>query len=108
MTNLNTYLQRFIRQLTRGTADFARELEELNARKLELENRLTVARLAMERKDSFVPSSGLETYCPRCWILNAERARVSRIPSDKRHIDLLRCDKCSYVYEIALEDPSAS
>ena len=99
MVNLAKYLHQFVRESSGSTQHLEKELKAIEARKFDIEKKLESARLALHRADTFIPASGLDTYCPRCWILDEKHSRVTPIPSKDSRVDLFKCEGCGYQYE---------
>lgn len=101
MPSIPEYLHQFARQAQVDTSGLQSELLQIEARKQEIERKLEAARLAAQRASSFISGSGLDLYCPRCWIFDGRpQSQLRSIPSDKRRVDLYRCNVCEYEYEV--------
>ena len=100
MPSIADYLHAFVRSASGNAPQLEAQLCTLEARKRELELELQSARLAKSRGDTFIISSGLDTYCPKCWIKEERQATLRPIPSQQSRIDLFRCDHCNYQYEV--------
>jgi transposase-like protein len=100
MPSLVEYLHDFARRASAETPRLEAELTEIQTRKLDIENKLQAAHLALDRATHFIPQSGLTLYCPQCWILHERRSEIYGIPSGKPRVDLFRCNDCGFDYEI--------
>jgi len=96
------YLHDFARSMAGNAPQLETELRDIEVRKREIESKLEAARLALDRASRFIPSSGLDTYCPRCWLTHELHTPITPIPSDNARIDKFRCRKCNQLYGIEL------
>jgi phage FluMu protein Com len=102
MPSIAEYLHDFARSMAGNAPQLETELRGIEARKYEIESKLEAARLARDRASRFIPSSGLDTYCPRCWLTHELYSPLTPIPSDNARIDKFRCGKCNQLYEVEL------
>lgn len=100
MPSIAEYLHSFARSAAGNAPNLERDLREIEARKTEIERQLQAAHLALSRADTFIIASGLDTYCPRCWIMFERHSTLRAIPSDNPRLDRFRCNHCNYDYEV--------
>ena len=101
MPSLVEYLHDFVRQAQFGAPELEQKLRDIQARKIEIERKLNTARVAGEREINFIAILGLDRQCPRCWIEEEHRSRLSPMQGGARGIDYFRCDVCNYEYELS-------
>ena len=100
MTSLAGYLHQFVRDLTAQGPHLEAELKQIEARKFDIEQKLKQAHLARDRADRFVAASGLNIYCPNCWIREERHVAVTSYdPGERSKTDHWRCEGCGYAYE---------
>jgi hypothetical protein len=79
------------------------ELREVEERKAELERQLRATRGSPNRLANYQPRIGQDFQCPRCWIENEFRVRLSTVPGTDE-IDIMHCHNCGADWEIPLQD----
>jgi hypothetical protein len=100
MPSLAEYLHHFADSYSRKAPQLEAELSEVETRKREIEKELNAAHLALDRAGRFIPVSGLQRYCPHCWILHERTATLRSVPSNRPRVDLYRCNGCDFEYEV--------
>ena len=100
MPSIAQYLQDFVNEASRPTPDLEQELRQIEARKQEIERKLQIAHLALDRAGRFVAMSGPNRYCPRCWVFDERHNIIDPIGGGTREYDLFRCRVCRTEYEI--------
>jgi hypothetical protein len=73
-----------------------RELRDLEARKLAVEEALRTASIIPKRLARFKPKIGTEHQCPRCWLEQEARSTLEPIGGGTRHEDDFRCRSCGF------------
>ena len=74
--------------------ELERELRELEARKLQVEEALRTARIIPQRLASFQAKIGPDYQCPGCWLEQEARSTLDPIGGGTRHEDHFRCRSC--------------
>ena len=73
-----------------------RELRELEARKLQVEEALRTARIIPKRLARFQVKVGTDHQCPRCWLQQEARSTLEPIGGGTRHEEYFRCRSCGF------------
>jgi hypothetical protein len=72
-----------------------RELAHVENLKAEIKAELNLLRGVPERLNAYQAQIGIDLFCPRCWIEDADQSRLRPIPSTGRE-DSFRCESCSW------------
>jgi hypothetical protein len=75
-------------------AKLERELRELEARKLQIEEELRTSSVIPKRLAKFQAKIGAEYQCPRCWLEQEAFSTLEPIGGGTRHEDYFRCRSC--------------
>jgi hypothetical protein len=76
------------------------DLEKLEARKMEIEERLRLADLAYQRIATFKQILGTDLCCPRCWLLSEKKFLLKPIASSGSE-RLFACETCQHQFDLS-------
>jgi hypothetical protein len=82
--------------------ELKRELRDLEARKLAVEEALRTASDVPKRLAKFKPKIGTECQCPHCWLEQEARSTLEPIGGGTSHEDHLRCPSCGFQLTIPI------
>ena len=77
-----------------------RELAEIEAQKATLQAQLRTAHLAQSSLRQYVPISGSNYNCPRCWVDREDLIAVHGTAHGKKATDTFRCPACDLEFEL--------
>lgn len=76
-------------------AQLKTELEQIEARKAEIEAKLNAIRGLPERLFHYGRHLGADFQCPLCWIEHEKSSRMTPTPDDS-----FRCDACNSTFKV--------
>jgi len=82
-------------QLDGRDSALQRELADVENLKAEIEAERNLLRGVAERLNTYQAKVGIDYFCPRCWIEDADESRMRPIASTGRE-DSFRCESCSW------------
>ena len=77
------------------------ELEEIEARKIEVEAKHHSASLAHKRLADFLPEIGGNYQCPRCWIDHEVWSDLTPMAGTQTE-DFFRCQTCNFEFSLSI------
>ena len=86
-------------EIDRSASALELDLQEVEARKAEIEAKLHSAKLSLKRLSNFHSEDGGDFQCPRCWISNEARSSLTPILGTDSE-DIFKCKVCGYKISI--------
>ena len=86
-------------EIDRNASALELDLQEVEARKVEIEAKLHSAKLSLKRLSNFHSEDGGDFQCPRCWISNEARSSLTPILGTDSE-DIFKCKVCGYQISI--------
>jgi hypothetical protein len=75
------------------------ELENIEARKREIEALFHAANLPLKRLSSFQPEIDGNLQCPRCWVHHESRTSILPVPGTDTE-DFFKCHVCHFKFSL--------
>ena len=90
-----------VQHLQAGVPSLQRELQQLEARRLDIETKLNASNLSQQRLANFQPEIGGQFQCPVCWVQDETRSALRPVSGTDTE-DIFECRKCHFELSVPI------